>query len=95
MASKTIILCCIFMLLTQEIDAGIFHKDKTTPAPVPVDNIGWNKDAVVGGAHPTQEWIKPTHESKKKAILKNAIGGALTGAAAAGVIAAIKHKKNP
>uniref|UniRef100_A0A914YSN6 Uncharacterized protein n=1 Tax=Panagrolaimus superbus TaxID=310955 RepID=A0A914YSN6_9BILA len=93
MASKTIIFCCIFMLLAQEIDAGIFHKDKAT-TPAPIGNIGWNKDAVVGGAHPTQEWIKPTHESKKKAILKNAIGGALTGAAAAGVIAAIKHKKN-
>uniref|UniRef100_A0A914Q6N3 Uncharacterized protein n=1 Tax=Panagrolaimus davidi TaxID=227884 RepID=A0A914Q6N3_9BILA len=91
MTSKVLIICCIFMLLNQEIDAGIFHKDKTTPVPATPAPMGWNKDAIA----PTQ-WQPPKNkESKKKAILKNAIGGALTGAAAAGAIAAIKHKKNP
>uniref|UniRef100_A0AC35FS58 Uncharacterized protein n=1 Tax=Panagrolaimus sp. PS1159 TaxID=55785 RepID=A0AC35FS58_9BILA len=87
MASKTIILCCIFMLLTQEMNADIFYKDKTTNVQPASLNEGVN---TISPVNP-----QPTRAYRTKTILKGAAVVAAVGvAAAAGAYAIFNRAKD-
>uniref|UniRef100_A0A914YU99 Uncharacterized protein n=1 Tax=Panagrolaimus superbus TaxID=310955 RepID=A0A914YU99_9BILA len=79
MASRTVIFCCIFMLLNKEINGeGIFHTDKTDKN-LPVINDG--TIAPVNPPHPTRAYRTET-------LLKDAAVVAAIGAVAAAVVGA-------